>query len=254
MKLDNKVAIVTGASRSIGAAIAKRFAREGAQVVVNYFGHAELAEQVVDDIQRDGGTVFAFQADVSQEEQVRRMVEETVKRYGTVDVLVNNAAIDPRQSWEQITADDWDHVSGVNVRSQFLCAQAVLPYMRDKQYGKIINVSSVTFFTGQKGYIHYVASKGAIIGLTRSLAREVGAFNVNVNCITPGAILTETEAEKMSPGMTEASLREVMAGLQAIPRRGTAKDLEGAFLFLASEDSDFVTGQTLNVDGGWMMH
>lgn len=254
MLLQNKVAIVTGASRSIGAAVAKCYAREGAKVVVNYLEHAALAEEVVAFIRGQGGEAFACRADVSQEDDVRAMVAETVSRYGTVDILVNNAAIDPRQPWEQITAADWDRVMGVNVRSQFLCAQAVFPYMKEKRYGKIVNISSVTFLTGQKGYVHYVASKGAIVGLTRALAREVGEHNVNVNCVTPGAIHTETEAEKVGPGVTEEELERAMAGLQSIARRGIARDLEGAMLFLATPASDFVTGQTLNVDGGWMMH
>jgi len=253
VKLKGKVAIVTGASRSIGAAIARCYAREGAKVVVNYLSHGKLAEDVVGEIRESGGEAFAYRADVSREDDVFGMVEETVKRYGTVDILVNNAAIDPRKAWYDITADDWDRVMGVNVRSQFLCAKAVFPYMRANRYGKIINVSSVTFFTGQKGYVHYVASKGAIIGFTRALAREVGPFNISVNCITPGAVHTETEAEKAEPHILE-SLDQVLAGLQSFPRRESVGDLEGAFLFFATEASDFITGQTLNVDGGWMMH
>ncbi|WP_165452809.1 SDR family NAD(P)-dependent oxidoreductase [Paenibacillus thalictri] len=253
MRLKGKVAIVTGASRSIGAAIAKHYAREGARVVVNYRSNPELAQLVVNDIQEKGGEAFAFYADVSQEKDVRSMVEETVSRYGTVDILVNNAAMDPRRTWYEITAEDWDYIMGVNVRSQFLCAKAVFPYMQAQKYGKIINVSSVTFFTGQKGFLHYVASKGAIVGFTRALAREVGENNITVNCITPGAVLTETEAEKVgAAGSEEATV--VLAELQCFSRREVAADLEGAFLFFASEESDFITGQTMNVDGGWIMH
>jgi 3-oxoacyl-[acyl-carrier protein] reductase len=253
MKLQDRVAVVTGASRSIGAAIAKRYALEGARVVVNYATNAELAQQVVDEIRVHGGEAFACCADVSQEEQVNGMVEETIRRFGRIDVLVNNAAIDPREEWDAITTEQWDAVMGANVRSQFLCAKAVFPSMREQGYGKIINVSSVTFFTGQKGYVHYVASKGAIIGLTRALAREVGEHGITVNCITPGAIHTETEALKIGE---EASRQagESLAKLQCFSRRGVAGDLEGAFLFLASTDSDFITGQILNVDGGWVMH
>lgn len=254
MRLKNKVAIVTGASRSIGASVAACYAREGAKVVVNYRSHAELAEQVVQAIREQGGEAFACCADVSEEADVNAMVAETVRRYGTVDILVNNAAIDPRQSWETLSVADWDRVMAVNVRSQFLCAQAVFPCMKAQRYGKIINVSSVTFFTGQRGYVHYVASKGAIVGFTRALAREIGEHGISVNCITPGAIRTETEAEKVSPSATAEALEKRMAELQAVPRRGIAGDLEGAFLLFASEASDFITGQTLNVDGGWVMH
>jgi 3-oxoacyl-[acyl-carrier protein] reductase len=253
LRLEGKVAIITGASRSIGAAIAKRYAHEGARVVVNYRSNPELAQQVVIDIQEQGGEAFAFYADVSQEDNVQAMVEETVNRYGTVDILVNNAAMDPRRKWYEITAEEWDYVMGVNVRSQFLCSKAVFPYMQAQNYGKIINVSSVTFFTGQKDFLHYVASKGAIIGFTRALAREVGENNITVNCITPGAVFTETEVEKVGSAGSEAAAA-LMAELQCFSRREVAADLEGAFLFLASGDSDFITGQTLNVDGGWIMH
>lgn len=253
MRLQGRVAIVTGSSRSIGAVVAKRFAREGAKVVVNYHTHPALAEGVVQDILQNGGTAFAFGADVSSPPEVEAMVEETVKRFGTVDILVNNAAIDPRKTWYEITADEWDRIMATNVRSQFLCAKAVFPYMREKKYGKIVNVSSVTFFTGQRGFVHYVASKGAIIGFTRALAREVGEYNITVNCITPGAVLTETEYEKFGPEAVEASTKRLVAE-QCFARRETADDVAGTFVFLASAESDFITGQTFNVDGGWVFH
>lgn len=253
MRLAGKVALITGASRSIGAAIAKRYALEGAKVVVNYNNNAALAQAVVDEIAAAGGEAFAYQADVSQEAEVQALVAEAVARFGTIDILVNNAAMDPRKEWHEISAEEWDTVQGVNVRSQFLCAKAVFPYMKSKQQGKIINVSSVTFFTGQKGFLHYVASKGAIIGFTRALAREVGEHHINVNCITPGAVHTETEAEKIGDAASVAA-GHVLAEKQCFIRREVAGDLEGAFVFLASQDSDFITGQTLNIDGGWIMH
>ena len=142
----------------------------------------------------------------------------------------------------------------VNVRSQFVCAKAVFPFMRDQHYGKIINVSSVTFHLGHKGYVHYVASKGAIIGFTRALAREVGADNITVNCITPGAIKTETEIEKLGSLQAQEEATATLLKVQSIPKRMHAADIEGAFVFLASEESDFITGQTLNADAGWTMH
>lgn len=192
MRLINKVAIVTGASQSIGKGIALRFAKEGAKVVVNYYSNEQLALTVVDEIKKNGGDAFAFRANVAEETEVAAMVEATVARYGTVDILVNNAAIDPRQKWNEISVAEWDHVMANNVRSQFVCCKAVYPYMKRQQYGKIINVSSVTFWFGKTNYVHYVASKGAIIGFTRALAREVGGDNITVNCITPGAVKTET--------------------------------------------------------------
>ncbi|WNQ12960.1 3-oxoacyl-ACP reductase family protein [Paenibacillus aurantius] len=253
MKLQGRTALITGSSRSIGAAVAKRYAREGARVVINYRSHPELADQVVEEIRAEGGEAFACGADVSVEAEVEAMVKETAARYGTVDILVNNAAMDPRKTWYEITGEEWDRIMGVNVRSQFFCAKAVFPYMKKQGYGKIINVSSVTFFTGQKQFLHYVTSKGAIVGFTRALAREVGEHNITVNCITPGAVLTETEYEKVS-GETIRESGEFLAKAQCFPRREVAADVEGAFLFLASSDSDFISGQTLNVDGGWMMH
>lgn len=253
MKLAGQVAIVTGSSRSIGAAIAKRYAREGAKVVVNYRSKGELADAVVAAIIAEGGEAFAYKADVSVESEVLAMVEETVRRYGGVDILVNNAGMDPRKAWHEITSDEWDSVMAVNVRSQFLCAKAVYPYMKRAGRGKIVNVSSVTFFTGLAGFVHYVSSKGAIIGFTRALAREVGPDGITVNCITPGAVHTETELEEIRPEDMPA-IEEMLAKAQCFSRRELASDLEGAFVFFASADSDFITGQTLNVDGGWMLH
>lgn len=253
MKLKNKVAIVTGSSRSIGAQIAGRYAREGAKVVVNYPAEPELAEAVVRAIRSAGGEAFAFRADVSVEEEVKAMVDETVARYGSVHILVNNAGIDPRRTWHEITSEEWDRVMNTNVKSQFYAAKAVFPYMEKQRYGKIVNVSSVTQFTGQKQFLHYVTSKSAIVGFTRALAREVGACGITVNCVTPGAVLTESEGEDIE-NYDAVETAKAMAALQSLPRRETAEDLEGAFVFLASPDSDFITGQTLNVDGGWIMH
>ncbi len=254
MKLINKVAIITGASQSIGRGIALRFAKEGAKVVVNYLSNEKLAEAVVAEICEQGGEAFAFRANVAEEKEVHALVEATVARYGTVDILVNNAAIDPRQRWNEISVDDWDRVMANNVRSQFVCCKAVYPYMQRQRYGKIINVSSVTFWFGKTNYVHYVASKGAIIGFTRALAREIGGDNITVNCITPGAVKTETELAKVGSVAAQEEAEAQLIGLQSIPRRQLIHDLDGAFVFLASSDSDFITGQTLNVDGGWMMH
>ncbi|MNI49486.1 (S)-1-Phenylethanol dehydrogenase [compost metagenome] len=169
-------------------------------------------------------------------------------------MLVNNAGTDPRKPWLEITGEEWDHVMSVNVKSQFLCAQAVYPHMRAQGHGKIINVSSVVFFRGQAGYVHYVASKGAIIGFTRALAREAGGDNIHVNCITPGAVLTETELGKVGSQEALDKSTAYLLQEQALKRRETTDDIVGTFVFLASEDSGFLTGQTINVDGGWMMH
>jgi 3-oxoacyl-[acyl-carrier protein] reductase len=254
MRLKDKVAIVTGSSQSIGKAIALRFASEGASVVVNYIKQEKLAEQVVADIRQEGGRAISFKADVSNEQEVKEMIHATIRHFGQIDILVNNAAIDPRKQWDQITVEEWDRVMINNARSHFVCSKAVYPYMKQQQYGKIINVSSVTFLTGQKNYVHYVASKGAIVGFTRALAREIGKDNITVNCIMLGAVLTETEIDKLGSEDSQKQASEKIIGLQAIPRRELPADIEGAFLFLASHESDFLTGQIINVDGGWMMH
>ncbi len=254
MRLKNKVAIITGASRSIGKAVALRFALEGAKIIVNYNTNAELADGVVNEIRENGGIGMAVKADVSCEVQVSELVNETLSKYGKIDILVNNAAIDPRKKWNEITVDEWDRVMNVNVRSQFICSKSVYPSMRDQGKGKIINVSSVTFWTGQKNYVHYVASKGAIIGFTRALSRELGSNNISVNCISLGAILTETEIEKLGSIKIQKDVSKKLIEFQSLPFRLTSKDIEGAFIFFASSDSDFITGQTLIVDGGWIMH
>ncbi|QGQ94552.1 3-oxoacyl-ACP reductase FabG [Paenibacillus psychroresistens] len=254
MRLSGDVAIITGASRSIGAAIAKCYAAEGAKVVVNYRSNPELAEEVVAEIIAAGGEAFAYKANVAEEHEVQAMIDETLRRYGRIDILVNNAGIDPRKKWNEITVAEWDNVMAVNVRSQFICSKAVFPAMEQQGRGKIINVSSVVFWSGQKNYVHYVASKGAIVGFTRGLAREVGEQNITVNCITPGAVMTETELEKVGTIEDQAQATSFLEKAQCFPRRQLSKDIEGAFVFLASRDSDFITGQTLNVDGGWMMH
>ncbi|QJD82797.1 SDR family NAD(P)-dependent oxidoreductase [Cohnella herbarum] len=252
MRLHGRTAIVTGAARSIGAAVAARYAAEGANVVIADIDVDE-AERVAASIRALGGEAIAIGTDVSDKGQVERMVETTVRRFGTVDILVNNAGIDPRRDWLEMTGEEWDRVMGVNAKSQLFCAQAVFPHMRERGRGKIVNVSSVTFYTGQTGFVHYVASKGAIIGFTRALAREVGGHGITVNGIAPGAVLTETEGEDETDYDPIETERE-MKGLQSIGRRQTAGDLEGAFVFLASEDSDFITGQTLNVNGGWILN
>lgn len=254
MKLRDKVAIITGASRSIGRAIAIEFARQGAKVVVNYYKNKDLAVKVVKEIQNLNGSAIAIQGDVSKEAEVNAMIESTLNHFKRIDILVNNAAIDPRKEWNEISGEEWDRVMEVNVKSQFLCSKAVYPSMLQQGWGKIINISSVTFFTGQRNYVHYVASKGAVIGFTRALSRELGGEGVTVNCVSLGAILTETEREKVGTEERYAEVSKKLIEFQAIPKRLTVEDVLGTFVFLASSGSDSITGQTFNVDGGWIMH
>lgn len=254
MRLEGKTALVTGGATGIGREVCIAFAAEGAKVAVNYIGSDERAQQVVRTIREQGGQAIAVHADVSDEQQVNAMVETIGQAWGGVDILVNNAGVYPRKAWHEISGEEWDRVLAVNLKACFLTSKAVYPHMKAQGYGKIINVSSVTFWNGQKGFVHYVASKGGVIGFTRALSREVGAEGITVNAITPGAVLTEQELLDMPGEAEQEELRIFLEGAQSIPRRQLPSDMVGAFLFLASRDSDFTTGQTLNIDGGWMMH
>ena len=242
-RLDDKVAIVTGGARNIGAVYARALAAEGARVVVaDVLDGADTARS----IREAGGEAVALEADVSREDDTLRMAQAAVDAFGRIDVLVNNAAIYlsiNRRPFYEISAEEWDRVTAVNIKGVFLCAKAVLPHMRDQGGGRIINISSNTVMAGTPNFLHYVASKAALIGMTRSMARELGTFGINVNAIAPG--LVEHEGQTVPP---EISASRVDA--RSIKRRQVPQDLTGAVLYLASSDSDFVTGQTLVVDGG----
>lgn len=253
MQLAGKVALVTGASRGIGAAVCRGYAREGAAVAVNHLPEptmAALAESVVDDIRRDGGQALAVPGDLSSPEDVTAMVARVQDGFGSVDILVNNAAAQERVPWTDITQEAWNHVLAVNLTGPLLLAQAVHAGMRVKGYGKIIMVSSVTAQLGMTSLLHYVTTKAGLIGFTRSLAREVGAEGIRVNAVMPGAIRTEQEVEDF-PGQQD-ELREMLAERQCLPDRLVAEDLVGTFVYLAAPASDAVTGQTILVDGGWV--
>jgi NAD(P)-dependent dehydrogenase (short-subunit alcohol dehydrogenase family) len=218
-------------------------AEEGAAVVV-----ADILDgaRVVEEVKSAGGKALALTVDVSNEADTQRMAAQAVKAFGRIDVLVNNAAIFiniQRHPFYEISAEEWDRVSGVNIKGPFLCAKAVFPQMREQRSGKIINISSSTAFWGTPNFLHYVASKAALIGMTRSLAREVGEYGICVNAIAPG--LVEHEGQNAPKALTELQLKE-----RSIKRLQTPEDLLGTLRFLASPDSDFMTGQTIVVDGG----
>ena len=246
-RLDDKVAIVTGGARNIGAVYARALAAEGARVVVaDVLDGADTARAIED----AGGQAVSVEVDVSREDDTLRMTETAMDAFGRVDVLVNNAAIYlsiNRRPFYEISAEEWDRVTAVNIKGVFLCAKAVFPHMRDQGGGKIINISSNTVMAGTPDFLHYIASKSALVGMTRSMARELGTHGINVNAIAPG--LVEHEGQTV-PG--EISASRVRA--RSIQRRQTPEDLTGALLYLASPDSDFVTGQTLVVDGGDLLH
>ena len=245
--LDGKVAVITGAARGLGAAYAKAFALEGAAVCVS---DVLDPAATVSDIEAAGGTAIGIVADVTDMGACDALIAQTVAAFGGVDILVNNAALFvdiPRRSFLDIGSAEWDKVMAVNVRGSFNCAKAVVPAMQDRGAGSIINISSSTALKGIPFTLHYVTSKGAIIAMTRALAREVGGDNIRVNALAPG--LTKSEAvvaqDEVFAPYHEASLKG-----RAFKRDQMPDDLIGAALFLASDDSSFVTGQLMVIDGG----
>lgn len=248
MLVGNKVALVTGAATGIGEAIARLLAQEGARVVVLDRDEAG-AHEVAESIGTAGGDAQALGGDVRKRAAVEAAVEAVLARFGSIDILVNNAGIFPRQPFLEMTEAHWDEMHDVNVKSMFHTQQIVLPHMVKRRAGKVVNISSITFFLGLSGMSHYIASKGAVIGLTRSLAREMGMHNVHVNCIAPGGIQTTSEPRFV----TEADAKQFVAS-QCLQRRITPLDVARVCLFLSSELSDGMTGQCLLVDGGWYMH
>ncbi len=250
MRLKDKVAVVTGGAKGLGRAFALRLAEEGAQVMVVTRKDMDNLEETVSRIEKLGGRAASFQADVTREEDTLAMAAAVVERFGRIDILVNNAAVYDglkRKPFYEIDPDEWDLVMNVNVKGAFLAVRAVFPYMRENKYGKIVNLSSEVFFTGSNGFVHYVASKGGIIGLTRALAIELGPHNICINCLAPG--FTDTEASRRL-----ADVNKYDTSKTPISRLERPEDLAGAAIFLASPDSDFITGQTLLVDGGRAMH
>jgi 3-oxoacyl-[acyl-carrier protein] reductase len=246
--IKGKVAIVTGAAAGIGAGVGRLFAAEGAHVFLVDLDGAGV-KKVAADVQAEGGSAFGFEANARDREAMAKVVEDAVSRFGRIDVLINNAGIYPRQPFLEMTEEHWDTMQDINMKSVFHCSKLVMPHMVRQRAGAIVNIASVTFFTGLAPLTHYVASKGAIIGFTRSLAREMGEHNVHVNCITPGAIETEGERKLMSKEQADTVI-----AVQSLKRRIGPLDVARVCLFLSSELSDAMTGQTLNVDGGWIMY
>jgi 3-oxoacyl-[acyl-carrier protein] reductase len=253
MMLKDKVAIVTGGARGIGQEYSLGLVREGAKVVVT---DLLSCDETVAKVRQAGGEVLALKTDVISEQSTRAMAEETVQRFGRIDVLVNNAGLFgglKMTPFEQLDEAEWDRVMAVNVKGLWQCCKAVTPLMRKQGRGKIINISSGTFWGGVPYLLHYVSSKGAVIAFTRALARELSGSGINVNAITPGLTMTEA-ARGVTDRETFEQVRQQVLDQQIIKRSEEPRDLVGTIVFLASDASDFISGQTINCDGGARHH
>jgi NAD(P)-dependent dehydrogenase (short-subunit alcohol dehydrogenase family) len=249
--LEGKVAVITGASKGIGAGTAITFASQGAKVVVNYQQSREKAMHVVSQIEANGGNAIAIQADVSMRCNVERLMQSAIDNYGTIDILMNNAGLAIDVPWDQMTDSDWDRVIDVNLTGTFLCSQVVAHIMTEHKCGKIINVSAATAIRGRKNGLNYCASKAGVIALTKCLAYELAPY-VHVNCLLPGFTETEDVIERFglnNPLTKVELLRNIPLG-----RMASTDDIARAALYLASPLSDYLTGQLLCMNGGSFMH
>jgi 3-oxoacyl-[acyl-carrier protein] reductase len=248
MLLENQVALVTGTATGIGHEIARLFVHHGARLVL-LDRNAEANQATAHSLDPLGERAIAVHLDVRDRPGIDAVVSQTIQRWGRIDILIDNAGIYPRQEFLTMTEGQWDEMLDINLKSMFHLHQAVLPHMIARRRGKIVNISSVTVHLGAPNLVHYVASKAGVVGLTRSLAREVGTHNIHINCITPGAVLVEAEKAVVSEEQIQVFLAE-----QSLKRRILPIDIARTALFLACDLSDGLTGQTLNVDGGWIMH
>ena len=247
MKLKGQVAVVTGASRGIGRAIALELANQGADVVVNYSGNEEKAKSVVEEIAAAGSRAIAVQGDVASSDSVAAMLKRTIEEFGKVDILVNNAGITRDNLLMRMKEDEWDQVINTNLKGVFLCTKAVSRPMMKQRKGRIINVASVVGITGNPGQANYVAAKAGVIGFTKTAAKELASRGITVNAVAPGFITTDM-TEQLPEDVRGQLLSQIPLG-----RLGNPGDIAKVTAFLASEDSSYMTGQTLSVDGGMAM-
>ena len=253
MRLQDKVAIITGGAQGIGMSFALRFAREGAKVVIADI-NISAANNLVGALVKEGKEALAIKTDVSSLEDTKAMANKTVDAFGRIDILVNNAAMAGRVKMSKVSIleldpAEWDRLMAVNVKGCFLCSRAVLPWMMNQKSGKIINMASDTVFLPNPNMLHYITSKGGVLTFTRALAKEVGDYNINVNCIAPGSTFAEDPDNKEAIENRNAPVSQ-----RALKRVEYPEDITGTALFLASSDSDFITGQSIVVNGGIVMH
>jgi 3-oxoacyl-[acyl-carrier protein] reductase len=249
MKLKDKVALVTGSSRGVGKSIALAFAKEGAKVMVNYTSNEKAANEVLETIQKMGGQAGVFKADVAKKAEAQALVQATVDAFGGLDILVNNAGFTRPAMMLKMTEEQWDAVVNIHLKGAWLCAQAAAPHMIAKNSGKIINVTSVAGMVGTVGQINYSAAKGGVISMTKSMARELARNNICANVISLGIVPTDM-SEKIT---TDEKLKEIYMNRILLKRFGETEELTPAFVFLASDDANYITGQLLAVDGGYGM-
>ena len=245
--LAGQVALVTGASRGIGAVIAQRLAQDGAKVAVNYQSSTAAAAQVVATINAAGGAAVSLAGDVSQEEAAQTLVKQTVAQWGRIDILVNNAGITRDRLLLRMTPQDWDEVLQVNLRGAFLCTKFVMPQLIRQRSGRVVNISSVIGLSGNPGQANYAAAKAGLIGFTKSMAREVASRNITVNALAPGFI----DSGGMVSEMSEGSRRQVLARIP-MERFGSAEDVAAAVAFLCGPGAGYITAQVLTIDGGML--
>lgn len=245
--LQEKAALVTGASRGIGRAIALEFAKQGANVAVNYAGSEDKAQEVVEELLQLGVKAFKIQTDVSDESSVQNMIKEVTSQFGRLDILVNNAGVNKDNLLMRMKESEFDQVINTNLKGVFLCTKAVTRQMMKQKAGRIVNVASIVGVSGNPGQANYVAAKAGVIGLTKTTAKELASRNILVNAVAPGFISTD-----MTDALTEEQRKE-MLDMIPLAKLGSPEDVARVVRFLASEDANYITGQTLHIDGGMVM-
>ena len=249
MRLKDKIALVTGSSRGVGRAVALAFAKVGAKVVINYTSNEKAADEVVENVEGMGSEAISVKADVAQKSDVEHLVSATIETFGRLDILVNNAGFTRPAMMVKMTEEQWDQVVDIHLKGAFLCSQAAAIHMKEQKGGKIINVTSVAGLVGTVGQINYSAAKGGILSMTKSIARELARYNVCANVISLGIVATDM-TEKIR---SDEKLREIYMNRILFRRFAEPDDISPAFVFLASDESNYITGQLLCVDGGYGM-